>query len=155
MVDNISETNSFHYVIGYLVAMQASVNMTGLFPAWSFFYFLAQGGVQCARIFPSHSRIIPFYSRNFTFITQEINEHLTQEVWGSLSMIYVAVQSSCWLLLRGWRVLKSVNIKNNSSFPKILFCSIRTIALSLRLFNMIVIIGVWRWLVRKVEQKKV
>ena len=33
---------------------------------------LARDGVQYPRIFYIHSRIIPFYSRNFTFITQEI-----------------------------------------------------------------------------------
>ena len=35
-------------------------------------YFLARDGVQYPRIFPIHSRINPFYSRNFTFITQKL-----------------------------------------------------------------------------------
>ena len=37
-----------------------------------YFFFLAREGVQYLRIFHIHSRINLFYSRNFTFITQEI-----------------------------------------------------------------------------------
>ena len=39
-------------------------------------FLLARDGVQYPRIFPIHSRINPFYSRNFTFITQEITNIL-------------------------------------------------------------------------------
>ena len=59
------------------------------------YFFLVRDGVQYPRILPIHSRINPFYSRNVTFITQEITntllkkfyvynprnyEHLTQEI---------------------------------------------------------------------------
>ena len=49
------------------------MNLTRLF---SYFqhgevFLLARGGVHYPRIFAIHSRINPFYLRNFTFITQE------------------------------------------------------------------------------------
>ena len=40
------------------------------------FFFLVRDGVQYPRISDIHSRINPFYSRNFTLITQEITNTL-------------------------------------------------------------------------------
>ena len=48
-------------------------------------YFLAWDGVQYPRIFAIHSRIIPFYSRNFTFRTQEITNTLLTKFEGPYS----------------------------------------------------------------------
>ena len=45
-------------------------------------YFLVRDGVQYPRIFPIHSRINPFYSWNFTFITQEIMNSLLKKFEG-------------------------------------------------------------------------
>ena len=45
-------------------------------------YFLARDGVQYPRIFPIHSRINPFYSRGYTFITQEITNTLLKKFEG-------------------------------------------------------------------------
>ena len=45
-------------------------------------FFLVQDGVQYPRIFAIHSRINPFYSRNFTFITQEIINTLLKKFEG-------------------------------------------------------------------------
>ena len=42
-------------------------------------FLLVRDGVQYPRIFPIHSRINPFYSRNFTFITQEITNTLLKK----------------------------------------------------------------------------
>ena len=42
-------------------------------------FFLVRDGVQYPRIFPINSRINPFYSRNFTFITQEITNILLKK----------------------------------------------------------------------------
>ena len=44
--------------------------------------FLVRDGVQYPRIFAIHSRINPFYSRNFTFITQEITNTLLKKSEG-------------------------------------------------------------------------
>ena len=77
IVDNISET--------FILLLQAiqlqckpTVNMTGLLNYFQYreVFFFARGGVQYPRI---HSRIIPFYSRNFTFITQEITNTLLKK----------------------------------------------------------------------------
>ena len=43
-------------------------------------FFLVRDGVEYSRIFAIHSRIIPFYSRNFTFITQEITNTLLNKI---------------------------------------------------------------------------
>ena len=48
-------------------------------------FLLARDGVQYPRIFPIHSRINPFYSRNFTFITQEITSTLLKKFEGTYS----------------------------------------------------------------------
>ena len=42
-------------------------------------FFLVQNGGQYPRIFPIDSRIIPFYPRNFIFITQEITNTLLKK----------------------------------------------------------------------------
>ena len=42
-------------------------------------FFLVRDGVQYPRIFPIHSRINPFYSRNFIFLTQEITNTLLKK----------------------------------------------------------------------------
>ena len=47
------------------------------------YFFLVRDGVQYPRIFPIHSRINPFYWRNFTFITQEITNTLLKKFEGS------------------------------------------------------------------------
>ena len=44
------------------------------------FFFVVRDGVQYPRIFAIHSRINPFYSRNFTFITQEITNTLLKKL---------------------------------------------------------------------------
>ena len=44
--------------------------------------FLVRDGVQYPRIFAIHSRINPFYSKNFTFITQEIANTLLKKFEG-------------------------------------------------------------------------
>ena len=74
---------------------------------WLCIYTVVRNGVHYPRIFAIHSRINPFYSRNVTFITQEITntllkklylyyprnfEHFTQEISGSLLMGYVFQQ---------------------------------------------------------------
>ena len=46
------------------------------------YFFLVRDGVQYTRIFAIHSRINPFYSRNFTFITQEITNTLLKKFEG-------------------------------------------------------------------------
>ena len=47
------------------------------------YFFLVRDGVQYPRIFSViNSRIIPFYSRNFTFITQEITNTLLKKFEG-------------------------------------------------------------------------
>ena len=48
------------------------------------FFFVVRDGVQYLRIFPIHSRINPFYSRNVTFITQEITNTLLKKCEGPL-----------------------------------------------------------------------
>ena len=57
--------------------------MIGLLKNKSQYYteknFLAQDGVEYPKVFPILSRIIPFYSRNFTFITQEITNTLLKK----------------------------------------------------------------------------
>ena len=69
--------------LGYnLLQCKATVNLTGLF---SYFqhgevFSLPQDGFQYPRIFRIHSRIIPFYSRNFTFIAQEITNTLLSKI---------------------------------------------------------------------------
>ena len=55
------------------------LDYSAIFSMEKFFFFSARGGVQYPRIFPIHSRIIPFYSRNFTFITQEITNTLLKK----------------------------------------------------------------------------
>ena len=47
-----------------------------------YFFFLARDGVRYPRIIPIHSRIKPFYSRNLTFITQEIRNTLLKKSEG-------------------------------------------------------------------------
>ena len=49
------------------------------------YFFLARDGVQYPRADPIHSRIIPFYSRNVTFITQEITNTLLKKFEGIYS----------------------------------------------------------------------
>ena len=44
--------------------------------------FLVRDGVQYSSIFAIHSRINPFYSRNFTFIIQEITNTLLKKFEG-------------------------------------------------------------------------
>ena len=61
--------------------------MIGLFKNKSQYYtekyfFLVRDAVQYSRIFAIHSRINPFYSRNFTFITQEIMNTLLKKFEG-------------------------------------------------------------------------
>ena len=43
---------------------------------------LVRDGVQYPRIFAIHSRIKPFYSRNLTFVTQEITNTLLKKFEG-------------------------------------------------------------------------
>ena len=45
-------------------------------------FFLVRDGVQYPRIFAIHSRIIQFYSINFTFITQEFTNTLLKKFEG-------------------------------------------------------------------------
>ena len=45
-------------------------------------FFLFRDRVQYSRIFAIHSRINEFYSRNFTFITQEITNTLLKKFEG-------------------------------------------------------------------------
>ena len=57
------------------------MNLAGLFDYFQHgeVFLLALDGVQYPRIFHIHSRIIPFYSRNVTFITQEITNTLLKK----------------------------------------------------------------------------
>ena len=50
------------------------MNLAGLFDYFQRIggFLLARDGVQYTRIFPIHSRINPFYSRNYEHLTQEI-----------------------------------------------------------------------------------
>ena len=53
-----------------------------------FFFFLVRDGVQYQEFFAIHSRINPFYSRNVTFITQEITNTLLKKFEGPYSLFY-------------------------------------------------------------------
>ena len=66
---------------------KSTVNLAGLFDYFQHgeVFLLARDGVQYPRIFPIHSRINPFYSRNFTFITQEITNTLLKKFEGPYS----------------------------------------------------------------------
>ena len=66
----------------YLLAMKGYSGLFGYFQHGEGFFFSARGGVQYPRIFSIHSRIIPFYSRNFIFITQEITNTLLNNFEG-------------------------------------------------------------------------
>ena len=69
------------------------MNLAGLFDYFQRggVFLLARDGVQYPRIFPIHSRINPFYSRNFTFKTKKLRTpystnftFITQEITNTL-----------------------------------------------------------------------
>ena len=63
---------------------KSTANLAGLFDYSQHgeVFLLARDGVQYPIIFPIHSRIDPFYSRNFIFITQEITNTLLKKFEG-------------------------------------------------------------------------
>ena len=72
------------------------MNLAGLFDYFQrgAVFLLARDGVQYPRIFPIHSRIKPFYSRHFTFITQEITNTLLKTFEGPYTVLYSDFQLS-------------------------------------------------------------
>ena len=71
-----------------------------LFSAWRRIFFSSRW-CSVPRIFAVHSRINPFYSRNFTFITQEITNTLLKKFEGPNPSLWGAVK---WKLNTGYKV---------------------------------------------------
>ena len=74
-------------------------------------YFLAQDGVQYPRIFRIHSKIIPFYSRNFSFITQEITSTLLKKFEGPYSSLSSSTYALWTRIETAWRDIPQEDIQ--------------------------------------------
>ena len=64
--------------------------------------FLVLDDVQYSRIFAIHSRINPFYSRNFIFVTQEIKNTLLMKFEGPYALYDIFPLISQMLRLLLW-----------------------------------------------------